>query len=133
VPTGELPLSSPVSLRKVLSFGVLFLLISAIGTVGARFLGKYGFLIVSLFGSSAAPARRRPPANLSVHGRLSPSAAAVGTILASVATVMVNLPVPYRQTGRKEETRTLSVFSFVLVLIGLAVLLVREQVWQHLP
>ena len=72
-------------------------------------------------------------ANLSLHGRLSPPTAAVAAILTSVASALVNLPVLYRQTRRKEETRTLSVLSFVLVLIGLAVLLVRQRVWQHLP
>jgi uncharacterized membrane protein (DUF4010 family) len=130
----ELPLSSPVSLRKVFSFGLLFLLISAVGTVGARFLGKYGFLMVSLFGGLVSSASTTAAAaNLSVHGRLSPPAAAVAAILASVASATVNLPVLYRQTRSKEETRTLSVLSFVLVLIGLAVLLVRERIWQHLP
>jgi uncharacterized membrane protein (DUF4010 family) len=133
-PAGELPLSSPVSLRKVLSFGMLFLFIAAIGTVGARFLGKYGFLIVSLFGGLVSSASTTAAAaNLSIHGRLSPPTAAVAAILTSVASALVNLPVLYRQTRRKEETRTLSVLSFLLVLIGLAVLLVRQRVWQHLP
>jgi uncharacterized membrane protein (DUF4010 family) len=70
-PAGELPLSSPVSLRKVLSFGMLFLFIAAIGTVGARFLGKYGFLIVSVFGGLVSSASTTAAAaNLSMHGRL---------------------------------------------------------------
>jgi len=42
-----------------------------------------------------------------------------------VASALVNLPVLYRQTRQKEETRTLSVLCFLLVLIGLGVLLVR--------
>jgi uncharacterized membrane protein (DUF4010 family) len=69
---------------------MLFLLISTIGTVGARFLGKYGFLIVSLFGGLVSSASTTAAAaNLTVHGRLSPQAAAVAAILASVASVMV--------------------------------------------
>jgi Carboxypeptidase regulatory-like domain len=64
---------------------------------------------------------------------LSPPTAAVAAVLASGASALVNLPVLYRQTRRKEETRTLSAISFVLVLIGLAVLLVRERLWPHLP
>jgi uncharacterized membrane protein (DUF4010 family) len=131
LPAGELPLSSPVSLRKVLSFGLMFLLIAAVGTLGTRFLGKYGFLIVSLFGGLFSSASTTAAAaNLSMHGKLSPPTAAVATILASAASALINLPVLYRQTRRKEETRTLSVISFVLVLIGLAVLLARERLWQ---
>jgi uncharacterized membrane protein (DUF4010 family) len=38
-PSAELKLSSPVSLRKVLRFGLLFLAIEAVGTLGLRFLG----------------------------------------------------------------------------------------------
>ena len=133
-PAGELQLSSPVSLRKVVSFGMMFLSIAAIGTLGTRFLGKYGFLIVSLFGGLFSSASTTAAAaNLSVHGKLSPQTAAVAAILTSVASALVNLPVLYRQTRRKEETRTLSVISFVLVLIGLAVLLARERFGQHLP
>jgi uncharacterized membrane protein (DUF4010 family) len=97
-------------------------------------LGKYGFLSVSLFGGLFSSASTTAAAaNLSVHGKLSPPTAAVAAILASVASALVNLPVLYRQTRRKEETRTLSIISFVVALIGLAVLLVRERFWQNLP
>jgi uncharacterized membrane protein (DUF4010 family) len=105
-PEGELPLSSPVSLRlrKVFSFGMLFLLIAAIGTVGARFRGKYRFLIASLFGGLVSSvSTTAAAANLSVHGRLSPPAAAVAAILASVASGLVNPPVLYRQTRRERR------------------------------
>jgi len=98
--------------------------------VGARFLGKYGFLIVSVFGGLVSSASTTAAAaNLSMHGRLSPPAAAVAAVLTSVASALVNLPVLYRQTRQKEETRTLSVLCFLLVLIGLGVLLVRERFW----
>jgi uncharacterized membrane protein (DUF4010 family) len=131
--TGELPLSSPISLPKILTFGMFFLLIAAIGTVGARFLGKYGFLIVSLFGGLVSSASTTAAAaNLSSHGKLSAQTAAVAAILTSAASALVNLPVVYRQTRRKEETRTLSALSFALVLIGLAVLLIRERLWLYL-
>ena len=94
--------------------------------MGARFLGKYGFLIVSVFGGLVGSASTTAAAaNLSMHGRLSPPAAAVAAVLTSVASALVNLPVLYRQTRQKEETRTLSVLCFLLVLIGLGVLLVR--------
>jgi len=36
VPTGQLQLSSPVSLKRVLKFGLLFLLLSASGTLAQR-------------------------------------------------------------------------------------------------
>ena len=129
-PPAELTLSSPVSLRKVFSFGMLFLLIEVIGTIGARFLGKYGFLIVSLFGGLVSSASTTAAAaTMSIHGKLSPQIAGFAAVLTSIASALVNLPLVYRQTRRKEETRTLSAISFLLVLLGLLVLLFRQRFW----
>jgi len=50
----RLQVSSPVSLRYVLKFGGLFLLMEIIGTIGARYLGKYGFLALSLLGGTVS-------------------------------------------------------------------------------
>ena len=49
-PAGELKLSSPVSIRKLVSFGALFLVIEITGAIGKRYLGHYGVVIVSLLG-----------------------------------------------------------------------------------
>jgi uncharacterized membrane protein (DUF4010 family) len=45
--TGDLKLVSPVSIRKMLSFGALFVVIEMAGALGTRYLGHYGVVIVS--------------------------------------------------------------------------------------
>jgi uncharacterized membrane protein (DUF4010 family) len=123
-----LALSSPVSLLRVLKFGVIFLAINIAGTLAQRYLGRFGLLIVSLIGGAVSSASTTASAALlTAHGDLTPQIGGVAVVVASMASALSNLPVIYQQTKEKELTRTLSVVSFALVLIGLLVLLVRER------
>jgi len=64
---------------------------------------------------------------LTTHGQLTPETGGIAVVLASMSSALSNLPVIYQQTKEKELTRTVSVVSFALVLIGLLVLLIRER------
>jgi uncharacterized membrane protein (DUF4010 family) len=55
----EIHLESPVSLKRVLTFAVLFLLIQVVSTLGEHYFGKFGFLGVSVLGGLGA-VRVRP-------------------------------------------------------------------------
>ncbi len=123
-----LQVSSPVSLKYVLKFGGVFVLMEIIGTIGARYLGKYGFLALSLLGGMVSSASTTAAAaTMAIHGKLSPDVAGVATVFASIASALVNLPLVERQTHDKHVTRTLTVISVFLVVIGLVVLVVREK------
>jgi formate-dependent nitrite reductase membrane component NrfD len=50
-------------------------------------------------------------------------------VLTSMASALVNLPLFYRETRQKDVTRTLSIISFGVVLLGLGVLLFGERFW----
>jgi len=72
-PQHDLQLSSPVSIRKVLSFGSLFLLIEIAGALGKRFLGHHGVLVVSLLGGLVSSASTTAAAALlAAHGETVP-------------------------------------------------------------
>jgi uncharacterized membrane protein (DUF4010 family) len=72
---GELKLSSPVSIRKLASFG-------------KRYLGHYGVVIVSLIGGLASSASTTAAAALlAAHGETAP-------YVAGLATVVRSLPLP---------------------------------------
>jgi uncharacterized membrane protein (DUF4010 family) len=64
-------LASPLSLRRVLHFGLLFLAVDAAGSLAQRYLGNLGFLVVGLVGglvssaSTTATAAAYPPRALS--------------------------------------------------------------------
>lgn len=49
---GTLTLTSPISLGKVLRFGMLFIAIQIVGTLLTRIFGNFGLLAVSVFGGA---------------------------------------------------------------------------------
>jgi uncharacterized membrane protein (DUF4010 family) len=116
-------LSSPISLRKILSFGLFFLAIQALGALGQRLLGEAGSIVVSFLGGFVSSASATAAAgSLTVHHQISPPTAAISTVLASIASALVNLPIIYRNTHRTGIFRRMIVASAVTTLIGLAVL-----------
>jgi uncharacterized membrane protein (DUF4010 family) len=127
-PVRSLRLDSPVSLRHVLNLGGLFVVMEIVGTIGARFLGKYGFLALSLLGGTVSSASTTAAAaTMAIHGKLSPDVAGVATVFASIASALVNLPLVQRQSHNKRLTRTLAIISLLLVAAGLVVLAARER------
>lgn len=123
----RLELESPVSLGKVLRFGGLFVVIQILGTAATRWLGGAGLLLVSILGGAVSSASTTAAAaNLSAHGHVSPSQAAIATIATSIVSTMVNLPLVYRQRqARPIFRRLLSATAFQLVG-GVAAVLVEE-------
>jgi uncharacterized membrane protein (DUF4010 family) len=123
-----LRVSSPVSLKYVLKFGGLFIIMEIIGTIGARYLGQYGFLALSLLGGTVSSASTTAAAaTMVVHGKLSPDVAGVATVFASITSALVNLPLVERRTHDRGVTRTLTIISLLLVAIGIAVLVLRRR------
>jgi uncharacterized membrane protein (DUF4010 family) len=127
-PVRSLRLDSPVSLRHVLNLGGLFVIMEIVGTIGARFLGKFGFLALSLLGGMVSSASTTAAAaTMAIHGKLSAEVAGAATVFASIASALANLPLVQRQSHNKRLTRTLAVISLLLVAAGLVVLAVQER------
>jgi uncharacterized membrane protein (DUF4010 family) len=114
-----LKLTSPVSLMRVLKFGLVFLLLSCAGTLAERFLGSFGFLSISLLGGLVSSASTTAAAaSLTSASRISPEMAGLATFLTSVSSSLVNLPLVYQQTRQKALVRTLATISILIVLLG---------------
>jgi uncharacterized membrane protein (DUF4010 family) len=125
-PAGELKLSSPVSIRKLVSFGTLFLLIEVAGAIGKRYLGHSGVVIVSLLGGLVSSASTTAAAAiLAAHGETAAYLAGLAAVLASMASALSNLPVLYRVTKNAGMTRSLAIKTFVVTLAGAVVLMVQ--------
>jgi len=121
---GAVKLSSPLSLPKVLKFGVIFLVIEIIGSIGQRYLGHFGFLLVSVIGglvSSASTAGAA--ATLAMHGEITPQTAGLATVLTSMASALSNLPLLHHEIQQWIVTRRLSLLSSVIVAAGLITML----------
>lgn len=125
----RLDVASPVSLRYVLKFGGLFVAMEIVGTIGARYLGKYGFLVLSLIGGTVSSASATAAAaTMAIHGKLQADVAGVAAVFASIASALINLPLVERQTHDRRITWTLAIISAALVTLGLLVLTLREGV-----
>ena len=126
----EIHLESPVSIKHVLNFAGLFLLIQIVSTLGERHLGKFGFLGISVLGGFVSSASTTAAAaNMVAHGQLPPSVAGTGVVLASFASALINLPIIQRQGKNPALTRRLATLTILLTLLGVVVLLLREFHW----
>lgn len=125
---GTLQLSSPLSLPKVFKFGFIFLLIEIIGNLGQRYLGHFGFLLVSGIGglvSSASTAGAA--ATLAMHNKITIQTAAMATVLTSMTSALSNLPLLHQQIRQWQITRKLTLLSFGIVAAGIATMLMIGQ------
>jgi uncharacterized membrane protein (DUF4010 family) len=123
----QLAIGSPVSLRQLASFGAIFVVIQAASSLGQRLLGQYGAVLVSSLGGLASSASATAAvASLSRHGQITQMIAAVSTVLASVASTLVNLPIIYRETHDRTLTRNLLFISLLIAAMGLVTLGVMD-------
>jgi uncharacterized membrane protein (DUF4010 family) len=123
----DLHLELPVSLRRVLSFAALFLVIQILSTLGQRYLGKVGFLGISVLGGLVSSASTSAAAaNMVGHQQMRASLAAEGVVLASVASAIINLPILYRNVKNPVLLKRLSVFTTIVAIVGIALLVMQE-------
>jgi uncharacterized membrane protein (DUF4010 family) len=127
----SLTLASPISLRKVMSFALLFLVVQVLATLGQRLLGSTGFQIVSVLGglvSSASTAAAS--ANMAIHGKVTSAQAGMAVVLTSMASALVDLPIVVRQAKNKLVTRDLAISSLLQVALGIAALVLQAKLFR---
>jgi uncharacterized membrane protein (DUF4010 family) len=125
----ELHLELPVSLKRVLSFAALFLVIQVLCTLGQRYLGKIGFLGISVLGGLVSSASTSAAAaNMVGHRQMQPALASEGVVLASVASALINLPILYRSVKNPALLKRLTRYTVMLAAIGIAVLVLQEYI-----
>lgn len=116
----ELHLASPISLRKVLSFGLLFLIIQIVGTAAARWLGNSGVLVVSVVGGLISSASTTAAAaNMVTHGSITAMEAGMAVVLTSIASTAMNLPIIRRQIKEKRIAHEIVLATGVQAAVGI--------------
>lgn len=119
-PVVDLKLGSPLSLPRVLKFGLIFLVIEIIGTLGQQYFGHFGFLLVSIFGGLVSSASTTgAAASLAMHGSITPQMAGTATVLTSMTSALSNLPILHQQLHKPVLSRKLIAISLAIVLLGL--------------
>jgi uncharacterized membrane protein (DUF4010 family) len=119
---------SPVSLRKVSGFALLFLFLQVVATLGQRSIGNAGFQIVSVLGGLFSSASTTAAAaNMALHGHVTQSQAGVAVVLTSISSALINLPIVQRQAALRSQMRGLVFSSGLQVIIGVTILLFQAR------
>jgi uncharacterized membrane protein (DUF4010 family) len=107
---------SPFSLQAAIKFGAIFLALQVAGILAERALGEAGFYAVSVVGGLVSSASAVASAgNLAAAGTLSPSVAAVGAVVASIASGLINLPIVARIARDRRFTRRVAAVLATLI------------------
>jgi uncharacterized membrane protein (DUF4010 family) len=118
--TAPLPaMESPFALTSALKFGVVFLTLQVLGTLAHRLLGHAGFYGVSAIGGLVSSASAvASAANLAASGTVPPRVAAIGALIASMASAFVNLPLVARIAKDRPLTRRVALVLSGVLLLG---------------
>jgi uncharacterized membrane protein (DUF4010 family) len=116
----ELQLDTPISLKKVLGFGLLFVVIQVGGELLTRLFGRYGMLATGFFGGLVSSASTTAAAaTLASHGQLAASLAGSVAVLSSLASAIINLPIIWRTIENRAIVRKVTIQLITIVFGGL--------------
>lgn len=118
----RMPLQSPLSLRVVLGFGLLFLTLSVTSGVGQRLFGTIGFLVVIITGALASAASSAVLVGGHIH-LLGASTAALAMFCATLIGLVENVTIFYAITRHRALSGRLLLLLLPGVLLGAGVLL----------
>jgi uncharacterized membrane protein (DUF4010 family) len=129
-PPGTLALTSPISLAKVVWFGLLFIAIQIAGTLLTKYFGSSGMLATGIFeGLVSSASTTAAAATMAMHGRISPSLAGSATVVTSLASAAVNLPIVWRATKNKEVVRKVTIEMATVIGTGIVAVAV-DRIYQ---
>ena len=128
LPAGQgLGLASPIARRRVLEFGLLFLLIQAATTLAERHWGRYGTYAVALVGGIFNSAGvTAAVGELAASHALSPFTAGAATVLSSIASALANAPVMNRVLRQDDLGWSNERLAWALAAAGAAVLAIQQ-------
>jgi uncharacterized membrane protein (DUF4010 family) len=123
VPSGDRPLAlrSPFSLWSALKFGGIFLAMQIAGAIAQAVFGRLGFYAVSLLAGLVSSASAvASAAQLAAAGRVAVPAAAVASVLASLASAGVNFVLVSRLAKSPALIRKVGISTALVLLVGIA-------------
>jgi uncharacterized membrane protein (DUF4010 family) len=127
---GTLTLTSPISLTKVIWFGIVFISIQVIGTLLTRYFGSEGMLATGVVGGLVSSASTTAAAaTMAMHGKITPALAGSATVLTSLASAAVNLPIVWRTTKDKAVMKRLTIKMATVIATGIAAVTV-DRIFQ---
>jgi uncharacterized membrane protein (DUF4010 family) len=126
-PGQELTLGSPISLRRVLGYGILFLAIQVIGTLAERLFGNLGLMVASgISGVASSASTTVAVANLSASGKITAELAGTAAVIGSMTSALTNVPVVFKRLSGTVLFRMASSTALQIV-VGIVVLAVEHH------
>jgi uncharacterized membrane protein (DUF4010 family) len=111
-------LESPFSLWAALKYGSLFVFLQILGNLAQQAGGDGAFYLVSFLGGMASSASSlAAAANLAANGVVTSEAAGVAAVLATVTSILVNLPFVLR-SRHKALTSRVAAAMVVIATVG---------------
>jgi uncharacterized membrane protein (DUF4010 family) len=127
---GSLTLTSPISVTKVIWFGVIFVAIQIAGTLLTKYFGSYGMFATGIFGGLVSSASTTAAAaTMAMRGKITPALAGSATVLTSLASAAVNLPIIWRTIKDKAVVRKLAVKMATVIGTGIAAVAI-DRIFQ---
>lgn len=118
-PTQTMPLKSPLALRSVLEFGVLFFGLTVIGGAAQKLLGALGFLVVAVVGALASAAASSVLIGSQVRMHfIGAQIAAITIYLATVVGLIENVVLFYSATRNRALSLWLALYSALIIFVG---------------
>jgi uncharacterized membrane protein (DUF4010 family) len=132
-PPPDLKLEQPFSLKAALKFGVVFMALSVAAVLAHRHLGVFGFYAISVAGGLLSSASAVAAAGTAAaHHEVSFAAAANGAVLASLTSVLVNIPLIARTSGQPQLTKALARTLLIVVAAGIFGVVVHKPLERAL-
>jgi uncharacterized membrane protein (DUF4010 family) len=115
----EMELDSPFSLRNVLGFGGLFLLVVVAGGLAAAQFGRLGFYVTAaLTGLVSSAGATTSAVILYRGGGLSADAAVLAVLIATASSIVVKAGLTFASPNRDFAVKTVTVSTVLLVAAG---------------
>lgn len=122
----ELVLQSPFSLKSALNFGLLFAIITVIGSVAQSLLGVFGLYAISFAGGMvSSSSTAASAANLVTMGQIGPMEAGAAVVLSSIASAVVILPLVWKGSGSRRLSRRVATAIVLILLVSFAGILLN--------
>lgn len=119
-----LQLASPISLKNVLTFGLIFVIIAIGGTLLTKLFGNYGIMATGFFGGFVSSASTTAAAaTMASHEKISAALAGSVTIVTSLTSALVSLPIVWKIIKDKAAAKKLTFQLCTVLAIGIAVVM----------
>lgn len=113
-------LASPIAIKKLASFGLLFVIIQVGGTLITRNLGSAGMFATAFAGGLVSSASTTAAAaTMAMHGQITANIAGSAAIISSMASAFIDFPIVWRNIKDKKLVRAFTLKLASVLAIGI--------------